>query len=106
MVTGVHLLDEAADHHFGGIEVGDDAVPQGAHGLDAGVGLLVHQFGLLAQGDAFPRLVVDGYDGGLVQRNLVILENDGVGGAQIHCKLLIQKVKSHILFSNSANKSV
>ena len=88
-MTGVHLLDEPADHHLRGIEVCDNAVPERTHGLDAGIGFFVHQFGLLAQGDALPCLVVDGHDGGFVQRNLVILENDGVGCAQVDSKLLI-----------------
>ena len=96
-VTGIDLADESADHHFRGVEVGDNAVPQGPHGLDARIGLFVHQFGLLAQGDTLPCLVVDGHDGGLVQGNLVILENDGIGGAQVYSQFLVQKSKCHIV---------
>ena len=94
-VTGIHLLDEAADHHFRGVEVCNDAIPQGTHRLDAGIGFLVHEFGLLTQGNAFAGLVVDGHYRGLVQGNLVILENDGVGGTQVDSQFLIQKVKCH-----------
>ena len=96
-VTGVHLLDEAADHHFRRVEVGDNAVTERTHCLDAGIRFFVHQFSLLAQGDALPCLVVDGNDRRLVQGNLVILENDGIGSAQVDSQLLIQESKRHIV---------
>ena len=55
----------------------------------------MHEFGLLTQGNAFAGLVVNSHYRGLVQGNLVILENDGVGGAQVDSEFLIQKVKCH-----------
>ena len=89
------LLDEAADHHLRRVEVGDHAVAQRPDGLDARAGPFVHQFGLGAEGDAFARIIVDSHDAGLIQHNLVILVNDGVGGTQIDSQFLIQKRESH-----------
>ena len=95
-VAGVDLADEAADHHFCRIEVGDHSVAERTDGLDARIGLFVHEFGLLAEGNALARAIVDGHDGRLVQHDLVILENDGVGGAEVDGQFLIQKSESHI----------
>ena len=96
LVLGVHLLDEAADHHLRGIEVGDHAVPEGTHGLDAGVGTLVHELGLLADGYALAGIIVDGDYAGLVENDLVVLEYDGIGRAKVHCQLLCPKRKCHM----------
>ena len=87
----VDLLDESADHHLGCIEVSYDPVFQRADRLDPGMLVLVHQFGLVPECDAFPRIALDSYDARLVQHYLVILENDGVGGPEIHRKLLSQE---------------
>ena len=97
-VTGIDLADEAADHHLGRVEVRDDAVAEGTDGADAGVCLFVHKLGLLAQGDALVVRIVDGDDGGLVQHDLVILENDGVGRAEVYCELLVQETECHFSF--------
>jgi hypothetical protein len=59
-VTGVDLADETADHHLGGVEVRDHAVAERTDGADAGIRLLVHQLGLLAEGDALVGCIVDG----------------------------------------------
>ena len=88
-MTGVHLLYEAADHHFRCVEVCDNAVTERAYGFDSGVCLLMHELGFLAKCDAFSGLVVNGDDGGFVQHYLVILEDDGVGGSKVNCQFLI-----------------
>ena len=95
----VHLLDEALDHHLGRIEVGNDTVPQWTDRLDARVGVLVHQLCLLSDRDALLGIVVDGYDARLVKRNLVIVEDDCVGGSEVHSNLLSQKRECHMCFS-------
>ena len=91
-MLAVDLFDEAADHHLRRIEVGDNAVPQRPHGADAGVGAVVHQLGFLPYGDAFV-IVVDCNYARLVQHNLVVLVDDGVGSSEVDCQLLIQKRK-------------
>ena len=48
----------------------------------------MHQFGLLAQGDAGTRLVIDGHDARFVQHDLVVLEDDGVGRSKVNGELL------------------
>ena len=108
-VPGVDLADETADHHLGRVEVRDHAVHLGrvevrdhavtqrTDGADAGVRLLMHELGLLAEGDALVGGIVDGDDGGLVQNDLVVLENDRVGRAKVHCELLVQETECHIV---------
>ena len=88
LVLAVHLFDETADHHLGRVEVRDHAVFQRTDGLDARVGPLMHQFGLLAQGNAGTGLVIDGHDTRLVQYDLVVLEDDGVGRSKVNGELL------------------
>ena len=62
VVLGAGLLDEAAYHQLGGVEVGDDALAQGAHGAYAGVPFALHQVGFLAYGDELVGAVVEGDD--------------------------------------------
>ena len=88
-VLVVYLLYEAADHHFRRVEVGNHAVPEGPDGTDAGIITFVHQFGLLADGDALAAIIVDSNDTGLVEHYLVILVNDGVGSTQIDGQFLV-----------------
>ena len=49
----------------------------------------MHQFGLLAYGDALAAIIVYSYDTGLVKHYLVILVNDGVGGAEVDGQFLV-----------------
>ena len=94
-VTGVDLADETADHHLGGVEVRDHAVAERTDGADAGIRLLVHQLGLLAEGDALVGCIVDGDNRGLVEHDLVILENDGIGRAEVYSELLVEETECH-----------
>ena len=55
----------------------------------AGIDTFVHQFGLLAYGDALATIIVDSHDAGLVKHNLVILVNDGVGGSEVNGQFLV-----------------
>ena len=87
----VDLLDEALDHHLGGVEVGDHAVPQRPDGLDSGVSVLMHELGLLTDGYAFACVVVYRDNARGVHHNVVIPENDGVGCSEVHRYLLSQK---------------
>ena len=50
----IALADEVLDHLFGGIEIGNHAVPQGPHGADVAGGAAQHQLGLFPhrQGNA------------------------------------------------------
>ena len=90
-VLAADLLDEAANHHLRSVEVSNHAVSQRPYGPYARVYLFVHQLCFLAEGDALACIVVKGYDAWLVEHNLTVLVNDGVGGAQVNCKLLVEK---------------
>ena len=56
---GMHPADEVLDHLLGDLEVGDDAVAQGADRLDVAGRAPDHLLGFLADGEdlALPRLV-------------------------------------------------
>ena len=90
-VLAADLLDEASDHHFGCVEVGNHAITQRPDGLYAGIDFLVHQLGLLAQGNALAGIVVYCDDARLVQHYLSVLVYDGVGCSEVNCKFLIQE---------------
>ena len=85
---GIHLLDKSADHLLGGIEVGDDTVAQRADGAEVLVGFLMHQASLLAHGQRLARLAVKRHNAGLVDNHLVVMQDNGVGGTQVHRYLL------------------
>ena len=87
----VHLLDESPYHHFSRIEVGDHAVLERTDCLDSRIFSFMHQLGLVSKCDAFPAAALDCHDAWLVKYYLIILEDDGVGSAQIHRKFLCQK---------------
>ena len=84
----IDLLDESLDHHLRRVKVGDNAVAQGPDGLDAGIGMLMHQLGLLADSDAFLGIIVYSDNARLVKHLLVVSENDRVGSAEVHCYFL------------------
>ena len=97
-MLAVHLLDEYPYHHLRGVEVRNDSVTERTYCFDAGIHPFVHQFGFLAQGDAYPRIIVYSDDARLIKYYLVILENDGVRSTEIYRKFLSQKRKCHIQF--------
>ena len=90
-MLAVDLLDESSDHHLGGVEVCDDTVTERTDGLDARIRPFVHQLRLLADGDAAAGMVVNGDDTWLIENDLVVLEDDGVGCSKVNCQFLCQK---------------
>ena len=96
MTTRVDHLDESAHHHLASGEVGDDAVTQRTHGLDAVVGLLVHALGTLTNGYHLIGIAIDRYDGGLVNDNLITLDDDSIGGTEVHRYFLNERKESHL----------
>ena len=69
---------------FCGVEVGDDAFAQRAHGADSGMAFAFHQVCLVAYGDKFVRAVVEGYYRRLVYNDFVVVDYDGIGRAQVN----------------------
>src|SRR5262249_59325725 len=80
----VDLADEVVEHHLDGVEVGDDAVLEGADGDDALRGLADHRFRFDAHGEGPATLSIDGDDGGLGDDDPLAADVDeGVGGPEV-----------------------
>ena len=88
VVLFAYFLNHAANHLLGGVEVGNNAVAQRAYGGNALVHLAVHLAGGLAYGDGLHRLGVEGYHTRLINHNLVVVDDDGVGSSQVDCNFL------------------
>ena len=84
----VDHLDKATDHLLASREVGDHAIAERADRADVGMLLLVHHLRLATDGNHLAAPSVQGHNGRLVHRDLIIADNDGVGRSQVHCYLL------------------
>ena len=73
-------LDEATKHLFGSVEVSDDTIAEGTNHANFVVCLFVHLLGHVADSNHFFRVAVEGHDGGLIDNNLTIADDDGIGG--------------------------
>ena len=87
--AGVDHADESAHHLFASVEVGNDAIVERTNHANFFARLFVHQFGALAHSNGLFGVGVEGNDGGLVDHNLAIADDDGVGCAQVHGKLAL-----------------
>ncbi len=92
-VVGLQHLDEAADHALGRLEIGDHPVLERPDGAQVLVGLAVHLHGLLAHGNDRARAAVDRHDGRFVHHHLIVVDDQGVGGAEIDGDLLGQETE-------------
>ena len=84
--AAIHPADEVLDHLLRDLEVGDDAVAQGADGLDVAGRAADHLLGLVADGQDLlaPVLVADRHHGRLVEDDAAALDVDQrVGRAEI-----------------------
>jgi len=84
----VHPLEEVAEHRFGDLEVGYDAVFQGADGVDVHRGAAEHalRFGADRQDRAIRAVHCD--DGGLVEHDASAAHvHEGVRGAEVDADL-------------------
>ncbi len=77
------FLDESANHHFGRPEVGYDAFAQRAYGADPFGLASLHHLSFLAHGDHLAGRHFNGYDRRLVDHNLVVVDDDGIGRAEV-----------------------
>ena len=76
--------DHATDHVLGSVEVGDHTLAQWTYRTGIGIALFVHLSGLRTHGDHLARTVVEGHDRGLIEDDLVVLDDDGIGCAEVH----------------------
>ena len=82
------FFDEAANHELCCVEVGYYAFAQWAHGADALWLTALHELGFLAYGYQFVGAAVESHNRGLVDHNLVVVDYDGVGCAEVDGYLL------------------
>ena len=92
----VNHLDKSAHHLLASREVGYHTVAQRAHGTYVVVCLLIHHLGLRTHGNHLVGMPVESYYRRLVNHNLVITDNNGVGRSQVHGYFLDETEKSHI----------
>ena len=79
------LVDEVAEHGLGLLEVGDDAVLEGAGGDDVGGGLAKHALGFFADGEDLVGVFIDGDDAGLADDDaFAAYVDEGVGGPEVN----------------------
>ena len=90
-------LDKTAHHLLTSREVGNHAVAQWANGTYVVVGLFIHHLGFLADRDHLASTAVKGDDRRLIDHDLVIADDDGVGSAQVHRYLLNERKHSHLI---------
>ena len=98
MPRTLDLLYHAAQHQFGGREIGDHAVFQGADRFDVGVGLLMHGARPFADGNQLAGVGVDGDDRRLVHHHAAVVDDQGIGRTEVDGQLLCQRKKSHMFF--------
>ena len=77
--------DEGLEHLLSGIEVSDDAIPQGTHSTDVARRATQHQFGFIAHGEGAAPLEVKSHDRGLLEHNSSTGNvNQGVGCSKVN----------------------
>ena len=87
---GFDFLDHAPQHQLRGVEIGDHAVLQRTDRFDVRIGFLVHLPRLLADGDQFSRVNVQGDDRGFVHDDLAVINYQRVGRTEVDGQLLCQ----------------
>jgi hypothetical protein len=82
------LADEMPQHGLGDVEVGDDAVAQGAHGRDARRSPPYHPLGVLPHRQDFIGDGVHGHHRGLAQQDAPPADvHQGIGRAQVNAQV-------------------
>ena len=81
-------LDKSTHHLLAGSKVGDNAITQRTDCTDVVMSLLVHHLCLLAYGNHLVGAAVEGNNRRFVHYDLIITDNDGIGGTQVHCDFL------------------
>ena len=77
------LLDEVAHHDLRYLEVGDNAILEGADGHHAARGAAQHALGVLTHGLHF--VALHGNNGRFPQHNTLVFDVDqGIGGAEVY----------------------
>ena len=84
----MYHFDEATKHLFGCVEVSDNAIAQRTNHTNLVVRLFVHLLGHIAHGNHFFRVAVEGHNGGLIDDNLTIANDDGIGGTEVNGQFL------------------
>ena len=84
----MYHLYQSSHHLFAGREVGYDSVAQRSDSAYVCVLFFIHHLGLLAHGDHLVCSPVESHDRRLVNHNLIIRDDDGIGCTEVHCYFL------------------
>ncbi len=81
-------------HHFGGVKVGDHAIPQGTHGNNIARCPPQHPLRLFAHSQRRARSLVDRDDGGLLEHNASACHIDKcIGSTQVNTHITGEATK-------------
>ena len=81
----MHLVDEVVEHLLGDVEVGDDAVLQGADGHDVARRASEHRLGFVTDGQHGVIGLVDRHDRGFVEHDALTAHvHERVRGSEVH----------------------
>ena len=95
--SGVNHLDKAAHHLFASSKVGNHSITEWANSADVVVSLLIHHLCLRTDSNHFVGATVEGYHRRLVNNDLVVADDNGVGSAKVHRNVLYERKKSHLM---------
>jgi hypothetical protein len=81
----VNLLDKVTNHAFRNVEIRDDPIAKGPHRNYAGGRFAEHALGFRSNCQDVPRILFDGYDGGLSQHDPLTFDiHQGIGRSQVN----------------------
>ena len=90
-VVEFHHLDKLAKHIFRRLEVSDDTVTQRPNSLDILMGLAMHHHSAFAHSHNLVGVTLDSNNRRLIDDNLVIIDDEGVGGAEVYCQFFFKE---------------
>ncbi len=88
--VAARFFHQAANHEFGGVEVGYHTLTQRPYGGDVRILASTHLLGFLAHGLELLGGLVDGHDGRLVDDNFVVMQDDSIGRSKVNGYLFCQ----------------
>src|SRR5207248_6479975 len=95
---GVHFLDEVLEHGLDHVEVGDDAVLEGAYGDDVAGRLAYHGFGLGSHRVGLAAIaLINGHHRGLGHDDALTPHvNESICGTQVYAQVAAEKAEQSV----------
>ena len=91
-------LNKTTHHLLACREVGNHTITQRANGTNVLVSLLIHHLRLITNCNHLVGTAIQSNNRWLVNHNLIIANDNGIGGTKVHCYFLYETKKSHLLY--------